>query len=107
MPSAGIGNAEPSRPNDDMHAFLTEAGNGAYLPGCVRYGANLSNRHSQVIGSSTPIPAIRASVSESGTATDARRSAQCILVAPSTLALPSAPISPGPLRLPQCCFRLV
>jgi hypothetical protein len=37
-----------------------------------------------------PIPAIRASESESETATDTRRSAQCDLVAPSTFVLPSA-----------------
>ena len=58
-------------------------------------------------GRDAPIPAIRASESESGTATDTRRSAQCNLVAPSTFALPSAQISRGPLRLPQCCFRFV
>src|SRR5580704_1662672 len=44
---------------------------------------------------------------ESGTATDARRSAQYILVAPSTLVLPSARISEGPLRFPRYCFRFV
>ena len=54
-----------------------------------------------------PIPAIRASESESGTSTDTRRSTQCNLVAPSTFALPSAQISRGHLRLPQCCFRFV
>src|SRR6516225_8120676 len=48
-------------------------------------------------------PAIRASESESGTATDAHDRP----VAPSTLVLPSAQISRGPLRLPQCCFRFV
>jgi len=36
-------------------------------------------------GRDAPILAIRAYESESGTATDARRSDQCILVAPSTL----------------------
>jgi alkanesulfonate monooxygenase SsuD/methylene tetrahydromethanopterin reductase-like flavin-dependent oxidoreductase (luciferase family) len=30
-----------------------------------------------------------------------------LLVAPSTLVLPSAQMSRGPLRLPQCCFRFV
>ena len=58
-------------------------------------------------GRDAPIPAIRASESESGTATDTRRLAQCNLVAPSTFVLPSAQISRGPLRLPQCCFRFV
>src|SRR5437868_4895979 len=70
-------------------------------------GGLLSFAGARVNGEVAPRPAVRASESESGTATDARRSAQCILVAPSTLVLPSAEISQGPLRLPQCCFRFV
>jgi hypothetical protein len=53
-----------------------------------------------------PIPAIRASESGSGTATDARRSAQCILVAPSTLVLPSAEIIAGSLTGSAMLFPL-
>ena len=53
-----------------------------------------------------PTPAIRASESESGIATDTRRSAQCNLVAPSTFVLPSAQISRGPLTASAMRFPL-
>ena len=81
----------------DPYARWCGRGGTARCPPIPIMGHLRSYAAASVTGCRAPIPAIRASESESGTATDTRRSAQCNLVAPSTFVLPSTQVSRGPV----------
>src|SRR3954454_14664651 len=102
--------APPSPHHSNRLPAMTGKGHG--LPPPIPVGGSAMVRSADLLGTfrgggRAPKPVTCASESKSGTAADARRPAERLLVALSTVVMPSAQISQGPLRLPQCCFRFV